>query len=195
MFKWKERMSILVACDGSSLKKPNGEMRGAIGWAWAREDGHWQSHGWFEGTNQIAELHGIRSVLLFHKNVDITIQMDSQYALNVTEKWAKGWARKNWVKSDGKPVLNKPIIAEILQLMEERTAPVKFQWVKGHRKDNKYPLNTEADKRAGDASALAKINAKDMASSLLLYKDSKNRTSMPQEELMLRRIYSQDFPE
>lgn len=188
-------MSVLIACDGSSLKKPNGDIRGAIGWAWAREDGHWQSNGWFEGTNQIAELHGIRSVLLFHKNVDITIQMDSQYALNTAEKWAKGWARNGWRKSDGKPVLNQPIIAEILSLLETRSAPVKFQWVKGHRKDNRFPLNTEADKQAGLASALARKEATNKENSLLLYRDSKNRKAMPQEEAMLKKIYSQPFPE
>lgn len=184
----------VIACDGSSLKKPNGDMRGAIGWAWARDDGAWASHGWFEGTNQIAELHGIRSVLLFHKHDDITIQMDSQYALNVTEKWAKGWAKRNWVKSDGKPVLNTPVIEEILQLMDTRTGSVKFQWVKGHDRNNTHPLNTAADIRAGEASALAKKFAKDTKTSLTLYRDSKGRTEMPQEKRMLEQIYSKPFP-
>jgi len=188
-------MPLVVACDGSSLKKPNGEMRGPIGWAWAREDTQWQSHGWFEGTNQIAELHGLRSVLLFHKNVDIKIQMDSQYALNVAEKWGYGWRKRNWVKKDGKPVLNKPIIVEILGLLDARTKKVTFEWVKGHSTPTLFPLNVEADKRAGDASALAKKSANDMPTSLLLYRDSKNRISMPQETRMLQHIYSQKFPE
>lgn len=185
-------MTILIACDGSSHKKPNGEMRGPVGWAWAREDGHWQSNGWFEGTNQTAELHGIRSVLLFNPHGHITVQMDSQYALNVTEKWAKSWAKRNWVKADGKPVLNKPIIEEILYLMEKRKDPVEFQWVKGHLKSNEFPLNTAADKYAGEASGRAK-KASDMLTSFNTYKDSKDRMILPVEIDMLTRIYSKPF--
>lgn len=181
---------LTVACDGSSLKKPNGEMRGPVGWAWVRDDGAWQSNGWFEGTNQTAELHGIRSVLLFHKNVEIEVQMDSQYALNVASKWAKGWAQKGWKKADGSPVLNQSIIKEILFLMENRTQPVHFKWVKGHA-GNKHPLNVLADEKAGEASQRAKQLSTDLASSLLLYRDSKNRTSMPQETSMLQRIYQE----
>lgn len=183
---------ILIACDGSSHKKPNGEMRGAVGWAWAREDGHWQSSGWFEGTNQTAELNGLRSALLFHPTGHIVLQMDSQYALNVAQKWAYGWAKKGWVKSDGKPVLNRPIIEEILNLVSNRKDEITFQWVKGHMKDNRFPLNTLADKYAGEASARAKL-AHDTASSLLLYRDSKGRERMPQELEMVKRIYSKSF--
>jgi ribonuclease HI len=185
-------MQTTVACDGSSHKKPNGEMRGAVGWAWARDDGHWQRSGWFEGTNQTAELHGIRSVLLFHKQGNLLVQLDSQYALNVTEKWAKSWAKNNWVKSDGKPVLNRPIIEEILYLMETRKDPIEFQWVKGHLKDNRFPLNTVADQRAGEASAAAKLT-KNKEESLSLYLDSKGRTSMPQELAMIQKIYQKPF--
>lgn len=182
-------MTTLIACDGSSRKKANGEMRGPIGWAWARDDGNWQSNGWFEGTNQTAELHGIRSVLLFNPHGHLTIQMDSQYALNVAEKWARGWAKRNWVKADGKPVLNRNIIEHILYLVDSRKDPIVFQWVKGHLKTGEFPLNVEADKHAGEASTRAK-KATNMEQSLNLYKDSKNRLILPQEKRMLTQIYS-----
>jgi ribonuclease HI len=180
-------MTTLIACDGSSHRKPDKSMGGAIGWAWARDDGHWMSNGWFEGTNQRAELHAVRSVLLFHPKGKMTVQMDSQYALNVTEKWAKSWARKNWVKADGKPVLNRDIIEHILYLREARVDPVEFQWVKGHLKDNRFPLNTAADLHAGEASARAKKSS-DALTSLFLYEDSKGRAEMPQETQMLKSI-------
>lgn len=179
----------IIACDGSSHKKPNGEMRGAVGWAWARDDGAWQSSGFFTGTNQTAELNAVRSVLLMHPHGSLLVQLDSQYALNVTEKWAKGWAKKNWIKADGKPVLNRPIIEEILYLREKRKDPIEFQWVKGHLKDNRFPLNTLADKYAGEASARAKL-VSTAEESLLLYRDSKGRTSLPQETAMMLRIIS-----
>jgi ribonuclease HI len=180
---------ILIACDGSSHKKADKTMGGAIGWAWARDDGHWMSGAWFEGTNQRAELHAIRSVLLFHPKGHIKVQMDSQYALNVTSKWARGWARRNWTKADMKPIANLDIIKEIHDLTMRRTDPIEYMWVKGHRKDNAFPLNTMADVRCGEASARAKL-VDSSEDSIKLYLDSKGRTSMKLEEDMLRKIYA-----
>lgn len=62
--------------------------------------------------------------------------------------------------------------------------------MKGHA-GNKHPLNVLADEKAGEASQRAKQLSTDLASSLLLYRDSKNRTSMPQETSMLQRIYQE----
>lgn len=179
---------MLIACDGSSLRKPDGSVGGPIGWAWAREDGAWASGGRVKGTNQQAELLGILHVLLLNPKGPLTIQMDSQYALNVTEKWAYGWAKRNWVKADGKSVLNRDIIEPLLELRRARKDPVTFQWVKGHRKDNKYPLNTIADQRAGEASQRAKTRAKDIFDTPRLYLDSKGRTSLPIVDEMAKRI-------
>lgn len=177
-------MTTLIACDGSSHQNGKG---GPMGWAWARDDGAWLSNSYYTGSNQRAELWGIWSVLKFHPKGSLIIQLDSQYALNVTEKWAAGWARRNWVKADGKKVLNRDLIEPILALKQARKDPIEFQWVKGHRKDNAFPLNTIADQRAGEASARAKLvnNAQD---SLKLYLDSKGRTFMPQEQEMMIKV-------
>lgn len=186
---------MLIACDGSSLRKPDGSVGGPIGWAWAREDGAWASGGMVKGSNQVAELLGILHVLLQNPKGPLTIQMDSQYALNVTEKWATGWARRNWVKADGKPVMNQHIIEPLLELRLARKDPVKFQWVKGHRKDNAYPLNTAADLHAGNASQRAKKLAKDIFDTPAMYLDSKGRTSLPSVDAMAKRIiYSPHAP-
>jgi ribonuclease HI len=182
-------VDILIACDGSSHRKADKTIGGAIGWAWARQDGAWQSSAFFEGTNQRAELHAVRSVLLFHPQGKMKVQLDSQYALNVTEKWAYGWEKRNWVKPDGKPVLNRDIIEHILFLRKKRKDPVEFEWVKGHLKDNRFPLNTLADKYAGEASERAK-KVSTAEESLLLYRDSKGRTSINQETEMMKRIIS-----
>lgn len=186
---------MLIACDGSSLRKPDGSVGGPIGWAWAREDGAWASGGRHMGTNQQAELLAVLHVLLQNPKGELTVQMDSQYALNVTEKWAYGWAKRNWVKADGKPVLNRDIIEPLLELRRARKDPVKFQWVKGHRKDNAYPLNTAADLRAGEASQRAKKKAVDIFDTPGLYLDSKGRTSLPKvDEMATRIIFSPHSP-
>lgn len=177
-------MQTVVACDGSSHR--NGQ-NGPIGWAWGRDDGAWLGNGFYAGTNQRSELWALWSVLTFHPKGSLLIQMDSQYALNVAEKWAFGWEQKGWIKSDGKQVLNLDLVKPILKLRKERKDLIEFQWVKGHRKDNAYPLNTVADLRAGEASERAK-SATDAETSLVLYRDSKGRTVMPQEAEMIKLI-------
>lgn len=175
----------IIACDGSSLDNGKG---GAIGWAWAENDQTWLSNGFHTGTNQRAELWALWSVLTFHPTGDLIIQMDSQYALNVADKWGEGWVKRNWVKSDGKPVLNRDLIEPILQLKRNHKGRLQFQWVKGHRKDNAYPLNTLADIRAGEASRRAAKATKDLKGSLTTYRDSKGRTSMAQETRFMTQI-------
>jgi ribonuclease HI len=177
--------AIVIACDGSSHDNGKG---GAIGWAWARDDGAWLSNGFYTGTNQRAELWAIWSVLTFHPNDDLIIQMDSQYALNVAQKWAAGWEKKGWIKSDKKPVMNLDLVKPILELTRNHNGSLIFQWVKGHRTDNLFPLNTEADIRAGEASQRAKVATKDLTGSLTTYLDSKGRTSMPQESKFMEQI-------
>lgn len=176
---------MLIACDGSSLDNGKG---GAIGWAWAREDGEWLSNGFYTGTNQRAELWAIWSVLRFNTSGDLTIQMDSKYALNIADKWAEGWEKKGWRKADGKPVLNLDLVKPILEMKRAHYGDLKFEWVKGHRTDNAYPLNTEADKRAGEASRRARNASKDLEGSLTTYLDSKGRTTMQQEERFMKVI-------
>lgn len=177
---------LLLASDGSSHRNGFG---GPMGWAWAREDGAWLSNGWHTGSNQRAELFGILSILLFHPKTPIKVQMDSQYAMNVTEKWSVGWARRGWRKPDNKPIANLDIIKPIRELMELRSEKIEFEWVKGHLKSNQFPLNTVADVRAGEASERAK-KAKNELDSLGLYLDSKGRTDSPRESALLRRVYN-----
>jgi ribonuclease HI len=181
-------MSLLIACDGSCLGNGTSENQ-PMGWAWADEKGNWLSNGFYKGSNNKAELLAIWSVLKFHPKGDITVQMDSQYALNVVDKWAFGWEKNGWIKADKKPVLNREIIEEILILRKQRTDPIRFQWVKAHVKNSTTPLNVKADELAYAASNRAK-NATNLETSLGLYLDSKGRTHMPQEEAMLRKVFN-----
>jgi len=174
----------VIACDGSSHQNGKG---GPMGWAWARDDDAWLCNAYYTGSNQRAELWAMWSVLKFNPRGSLLVQLDSQYTLNVTEKWALGWAKRGWIKADGKAVANRDLIEPILKLRMERKDPIEFQWVKGHLKDNRFPLNTMADLRAGEASERAK-SAKNLTDSLKLYRDSKGRTEMPQERDMMTKI-------
>jgi ribonuclease HI len=143
-----------IATDGSCLKNPGGP----IGWAWADEKGRWMSNGAPSGTNQSAELLALVSVLSSFPNTHLHLQLDSQYTLNIASKWMFSWARAGWKRTNG-DIKNLEIIKVIYALMTERKTKglqTKFEWVRGHLTDNRHPLNTVADLRAGEAARRAK---------------------------------------
>lgn len=144
--------SILVACDGSSRRTPEGNVGGPIGWAWAREDEHWYANGDISGTNQKAELLGLLTVLLLNPNEHLHIQLDSKYALNTAESWMWGWQKRGWRKGDGEEIVNKEVVQAIYNIMINRNKKVEFEWVKGHDKTMANPLNHKADELAANIS-------------------------------------------
>lgn len=176
-------MSVLIACDGSSLTSLDGVVgKGPIGWAWARDDGHWYANGSVMGTNQRAELLGILSVLIMHPKEDIVVQLDSKYALNTVESWMWGWAKKGWIKSDGNEVLNLDIVKKIYEIYPTRSGRIDLEWVKGHDKNNSHPLNTKADVLANTTSNKIKDALRNNVDVYNFYSDSKDRNFHPSED-------------
>lgn len=77
----------------------------------------------------------------------VDVYSDSAYTVNAfTNGWIYGWAKKNWKKADGKPVLNVDLWEELYQLT--RIHEVTFYKVKGHA-DNEY--NNRCDELARQA--------------------------------------------
>ena len=77
----------------------------------------------------------------------VDIYSDSAYTVNAFENgWIYGWAKKNWKKADGKPVLNVDLWEELYALT--RTHEVTFHKVAGHA-DNEY--NNRCDELARGA--------------------------------------------
>ncbi|BDR55113.1 ribonuclease H [Bombiscardovia apis] len=124
---------IVVSTDGSALGNPNGPM----GWAWADHQGEGaDAGGATNGTNQIGELCAVLQALRAHRGATpLTIQTDSQYAINCSTKWVHGWKKKGWKNAAGKPVKNRQLIEAIDREISQRPGPVKFFWVKGHAGD------------------------------------------------------------
>jgi ribonuclease HI len=137
-----------VASDGSCLKNPGG----AIGWAWADDKGRWMANGASAGTNQSAELLGLASIFLAFPKTNLLIQLDSQYTLNIADKWMHGWAKAGWTRKGNEPLKNLDIVKIIYKLSEARRESgliTEFQWVKGHGKNGFYELNDRADIQCG----------------------------------------------
>lgn len=134
-------MTIIVSTDGSALGNPNGPM----GWAWADHelgkahtaghdhDGDCDAGGATNGTNQIGELCAVLEAVRAHPgSEELRIETDSQYAINCSTKWVRGWKKNGWKNSQKKPVKNAPLIKAIDTAISQRPGPVAFHWVKGH---------------------------------------------------------------
>ncbi|MBT1163412.1 ribonuclease HI [Bifidobacterium felsineum] len=135
-------MTITVSTDGSALGNPNGPM----GWAWAdhaknaggtpghEHDEHgYDAGGATNGTNQIGELCAVLEALRAHPGSEpLLIESDSQYAINCSTTWVRGWKRNGWKNSQKKPVKNVELIKAIDAEISRRPGPVNFKWVKGH---------------------------------------------------------------
>lgn len=160
-------MTITVSTDGSALGNPNGPM----GWAWAdhavnaarthghQHDGDSDAGGATNGTNQIGELCAVLEALRAHRGAEpLTIETDSQYAINCSTTWVKGWKKNGWKNSQKKPVKNAPLIKAIDAEIGRREGPVKFVWVKGH---NGNPGNEKVDDLAHAYSGDARSGLKD----------------------------------
>lgn len=143
--------TLTVATDGSCLKNPGG----ATGWAWVAEDGRWAAGCQPVGTNQIAEVWGVVSVLRDFPVGGLVIQIDSAYAMNAATTWSKAWAKNGWKNVSGNPVSNLALMQTLHRLITNRRDTVQFVKVPGHDSRNRWPLNTAVDMKAGEAARYA----------------------------------------
>lgn len=83
-------------------------------------------------TNNRMELMGVITALEALKfPCEVKLTTDSKYVVDaVTKKWAVGWKKRGWKKSDGKPALNVDLWDRLLGLLEIHK--VEFCWIKGH---------------------------------------------------------------
>ncbi|MCF2707238.1 ribonuclease HI [Arcanobacterium haemolyticum] len=122
----------VIATDGACSGNP-----GPGGWAWVEQvSGARAAGGAASTTNNVMELTALIEGLEFvGPDVDLLIRCDSQYVINTMTKWAPGWRRKGWKKSDGKPVKNRELVERLLTLYEGRRGRTEVEWVKGHAGD------------------------------------------------------------
>lgn len=96
-------------------------------------------------TNNRMELMApIRALSKLNMPCEVELYSDSSYLINAfTQGWLVNWQRRNWVKSDKKPVENQDLWQDLLKL----TAIHSVKWIKvrGHA-DN--PMNNRCDELA-----------------------------------------------
>ena len=87
-----------------------------------------------------AAIEGLRAI---KEACEVDVVTDSEYVKNGITQWIHGWKRKNWVKSDKKPVLNADLWRELdAEVARHKTT---WTWTKGHAS---HEDNNRADELA-----------------------------------------------
>jgi ribonuclease HI len=140
------RKKIIIYTDGACSGNPGPGGYAAV----LMYEGNTKEISGFENntTNNKMELTAvIKGLESLKEPCDIEIYSDSSYVVDSVEKgWLFGWVKKNWIKSDKKPVKNTELWNEMLKYLKIHN--IKFIKVKGHS-DNEY--NNRCDKLAVEA--------------------------------------------
>ena len=83
-------------------------------------------------TNNRMELTAaIRALEALREPCEVTLTTDSRYLCDgLDKKWAEGWRRRGWKKSDGSMALNPDLWERLLDLCG--THKVSLCWIRGH---------------------------------------------------------------
>ena len=133
--------------DGSCLGNPGKGGWGAIGLNENDEILFKLSGGAKTATNNTMELTAvIRGLERIHElgMTDVIVYTDSKYVSQGISVWISQWIRKNWKKSDGKPVKNKELWVKLYEICL-KIDDIRWEWVKAHS-GNKW--NEEVDSLA-----------------------------------------------
>ena len=105
-------------------------------------------------NNRMELLAAIMALKALREPCNVTLYSDSSYLTDAFLKgWLVSWQKKNWVKSDKKPVLNKDLWLELIELSNLHT--IRWIRVKGHA-DNEE--NNRCDQLATGAIKTAREN-------------------------------------
>ena len=129
-------MKVKIFSDGSARGNPDGP--GGYGTIIQYVDPKGELHekeisaGYDKTTNNRMELLGaIMGLEALNRPCEVELFSDSKYVISAfNENWVDGWIKKNWKKSDGKPVKNVELWKRLLEAKNKHQ--VTWNWVKGH---------------------------------------------------------------
>lgn len=135
---------VIIYTDGGAINNPG---PGGYGVVLTGDGTHRELHGGFRlTTNNRMELMACIMALREVRGISgkIVLYSDSSYVVNgISKGWVKNWQRNGWIKSDKKPVMNRDLWEELIELSVD--LDIHFRWVKGHAGN---PLNERCDKLA-----------------------------------------------
>lgn len=133
-----DKENVYIFTDGGA--KNNGKMNSRAGYGVFISDNHkyngvWKVEG--KGTNQIAELMGIREGLKlsreYFSDKKVILCTDSMYVIKCVTEWSKKWLENDWKTAKNEEVKNSKLIKEILEIYNKDK--VEFKHVMSHMKE------------------------------------------------------------
>ncbi|MBN1292463.1 MAG: ribonuclease HI [Candidatus Latescibacteria bacterium] len=88
-----------------------------------------------QSTNNRMELTAaIMALRSLKRPCEVNLHTDSQYLKKAfTENWLNNWLRNGWKNANRKPVANKDLWLELIEL--NKVHNINWRWVKGHSTD------------------------------------------------------------
>lgn len=123
---------IIIYTDGSARGNPGPGGWGAIviGETRVTELGGREVHTTNNRMEMMATLEGLRFVKKQNPGSAVHVKTDSQYVLKGMTEWIINWQKKNWIGSNKKPVLNRDLWEQLLEVSEGLR--VTYEYVRGH---------------------------------------------------------------
>ena len=81
-------------------------------------------------NNRMELLAAIKALESLRESCIIDLYTDSQYVQKGISEWLVSWKKKNWKKSDNKPVKNADLWKQLDELQAKHR--ITWHWVKGH---------------------------------------------------------------
>lgn len=94
-------------------------------------------------NNRMEMMAVIKALQQLKRPCKVRVVTDSNYLVKGMTQWIHGWVRRNWINSQKRPVLNRELWEEILEL--SRKHQITWQWVKAH---DGHPENERCDQLA-----------------------------------------------
>lgn len=94
-------------------------------------------------NNRMELMAAIKALMSLKESCKVELHTDSKYVQKGITEWLPAWKKKNWKKSDNKPVKN----ADLWEELDKQAARhhIRWHWVKGH---SEHPENDLADELA-----------------------------------------------
>lgn len=150
---------VIIYADGGSRNNGKENAIGGYGVVLQYGDQKKEIYQGFRGvTNNQMELRaaiaGLKQLNRF--SIPVEVRTDSAYLCNcINNKWYINWLNNGWMTSNRKPVENRELWIELLDLVKKFPF-ITFTKVKGHSGD---PGNERADKLANIAMDSMKVGA------------------------------------
>jgi ribonuclease HI len=125
-----------IYCDGACEPNPGNAGSGVVVYRDGKLAQLWYGLYNPNGTNNTAELNALQQALLLAEKAieageDVQILCDSTYAINCVSKWAAGWEKKGWRKTDGE-IKNLAIIQAAYALYTRIESQLELVHVSAH---------------------------------------------------------------